>query len=286
MQAMGGLPAFPSSYAAASTSAHPSAVLFQAAGQAWQMEQLVQSLQQQLNAANLAAQQASVATEAQATKKPAQDAPPAPRAKDEKESVDPEILRQWKRDEEYVRDYKKIQTVDNDSSSEETVKGHTPGQDSKGRAPMPKKMPIKMEKICSMETDDGNVEFFARHVPGKKKPEPKKNSKEDTAARTQTESFKETPREPAGPPPGHRRKCPPPKPHYGGEDGKCLGCECNRHIEGTMSDVSCETHASATQDLVQLEARGREGALRLQKAEGRIQPVQLRGWACTDPWPL
>ena len=191
----------------------------------------MQTMQQQLHAANaatLAAQQtaATAATnEAQATVKTAQEKVQPVTAKQTKPEIEPEILRQWKADEDYCRSYRKTQSKAVDEVSDDSEKADSPRGQASSRAPMPKRRPIKMEKICSMETSGGSLEFFARHVPNAKAAAKTQQVKDDDEKITEKKVVDLTPREPEGPPPRHlqsQRRCPPPKPHYGGEDGKLL----------------------------------------------------------------
>ena len=97
----------------------------------------MQTMQQQLHAANaatLAAQQtaATAATnEAQATVKTAQEKVQPVTAKETKPEIEREILRQWKADEDYCRSYRKTQSkaVDEDSDDSEKAEAHQDGED-------------------------------------------------------------------------------------------------------------------------------------------------------------
>ena len=178
--------------------------------------------QQMTNAANLAAAQTAANNEAQvqASKKTEEKAA-VPKKKDEaEEGVDPQITRQWRADEEYCRNYRKVQNAQVDSDSDTDQEKPAPSQTTV-RKPLAKKMPIPMHKLCSVRTDAGDVELFARHIHIKE--DDKKEDGKNPEPR-QPQPVVSKPREPDCPPPRHlqHRRCPSPKPHYGGADGQKL----------------------------------------------------------------
>ena len=123
------------------------------------------------------------------------------------EKVAEPILKQWKADDDGIEKYKAVQK-EQEGKHEPDKPSNNKGQD----APKAKAMPLRMEKVGSMEVTAGTLELFARLVPNKKPclgPEVAKTTQEPIDVDL---AESKTPTPPDGPPPFLRNITAPPPP--------------------------------------------------------------------------
>ena len=178
----------------------PSALLMQAAGQAYQAEQLLLHLQMQQTAAAIPAAPEPI---------PAVDY--TPEVRDEAMTV------QWKKDDKYVKEYQKVQaeTTSGSTAASSSRPAQSEATPSSGATrttePKPKRMPIKMEQLAWVDVPTGKLEFFARLVPTAGKPQ-EKDQEQRQAEPEQTRKPQEKDQEQRKAEPEQPRKKEEPKP--------------------------------------------------------------------------